>query len=108
MVVRMAEDRRQLETPGRSHLAVRRARRQRLVNRGCLRVRAGGTDPRHLDKIPPKPTETGRHSILQCPDVAAPPTTTPPRRDPNIGGGASPSARRVKLHADARSVAPTR
>ena len=60
MVVRMAEDRRQLETPGRSHLAVRRARRQRLVNRGCLRVRADGTDPRHLDKIPPKPTETGR------------------------------------------------
>ena len=87
MVFRMAEDRRQLETPGRSHLAVRRARRQRLINRGCLRVRADGTDPRHLDKIPPKPTETGRPAILQCPDVATPPTTTPPRRDPTIGGG---------------------
>ena len=87
MVFRMAEDRRQLETPGRSHLAVRRARRQRLVNRGCLRVRADGTDPRHLDKIPPKPTETGRPAILQCPDVATPPTTTPPRPDPTIGGG---------------------
>ena len=29
--------------------------------------------------------------------VATPPTTQPPRRDPTIGGGASPSARRVKL-----------
>ena len=111
MVVRMAEDRRQLETPGRSHLAVRRARRQRLINRGCLRVRADGTDPRHLDKIPPKPTETGRPDILECPHVATPPTTTPPRHGYTIGGGLSVGAAgqaRVKLHADARSVAPTR
>ena len=81
------KDRRQLETPGRSHLAVRRARRQRLINSSCLRVRADGTDPRHLDKIPPKPTETGRPHILECPHVATPPTTTSPRRDPTARGG---------------------
>ena len=77
-------------------------------------TRAGWAQTVHA-RIAASLTESNRVCDAAGAHAATPPTTTPPRRDPTARGGllrrrggSSSGQARVKLHADARSVAPTR